>query len=132
MHKRKFVFVQVARLPTLRQLNRKLLLDIIIIITGLSFISSEKIAKLVNRKDGSVTHAVIQTDAYLHTKGSCRIWFASRESYYCAVSGSYIDIKTETHKKKVQVEPFIDFVRKKCNRCLNLTNLSIFAEMWSV
>ncbi|KAL0122001.1 hypothetical protein PUN28_007060 [Cardiocondyla obscurior] len=74
------------------------------------------LAKVMDDLFHGVIYAGIDTDKYKYPIGSGRVTFSTKQSYFKAITASFIEIKTDKFTKKVQVDPYIE--ESICSVCV--------------
>ncbi|XP_018358755.1 PREDICTED: cytoplasmic polyadenylation element-binding protein 1 isoform X2 [Trachymyrmex cornetzi] len=74
------------------------------------------LAKVMDDLFHGVIYAGIDTDKYKYPIGSGRVTFSTKQSYFKAITASFIEIKTDKFTKKVQVDPYIE--ESICSICV--------------
>ncbi|CAG0895162.1 unnamed protein product [Darwinula stevensoni] len=71
-------------------------------------LTAEALAIIMNDLFSGVLYAGIDTDKYKYPIGSGRVTFNNHKSYMQAVAAAFIEIKTPSFTKKVQVDPYLE------------------------
>lgn len=74
------------------------------------------LAKVMDDLFHGVIYAGIDTDKHKYPIGSGRVTFSTKQSYFKAITASFIEIKTDKFTKKVQVDPYIE--ESICSGCV--------------
>lgn len=78
-------------------------------------LSAEGLAIIMNDLFAGVVYAGIDTDKYKYPIGSGRVTFDNYDSYMRAVTAAFIDVRTQTFSKKIQVDPYLEDAL--CSKC---------------
>ncbi|GLV34482.1 oo18 RNA-binding protein [Carabus blaptoides fortunei] len=78
-------------------------------------LKADGLALIMNDLFGGVIYAGIDTDKYKYPIGSARVTFNNPTSYMKAVSAAFVEIRTSTFIKKVQIDPYLE--DSLCSSC---------------
>ncbi|XP_061664705.1 cytoplasmic polyadenylation element-binding protein 1-like [Syngnathoides biaculeatus] len=79
-------------------------------------LNAKALARIMNDLFGGVVHVAIYTDKHKYPIGSGRVTFSNQQSYLKAVCAAFVEIKSPTFTKKVQIDPYLE--DSMCQVCL--------------